>query len=96
MYFGTGKYYETADQDPANAVQYNTMYGIWDRDIGTNYIRFQRRTKWPRSPRVTPSVLQQQTIDTQTASDSTYAFDSNTYRHADGQQYTDDLGHACR
>jgi len=36
VYFGTGKYYEPSDQDPANAVQYNTMYGIWDRDFGSN------------------------------------------------------------
>jgi type IV pilus assembly protein PilY1 len=34
VYFGTGKYYELADQDPSNAVQYNTMYGLWDRDDG--------------------------------------------------------------
>lgn len=32
VYFGTGKYYETTDNDPANAVSPNTMYGIWDDD----------------------------------------------------------------
>ncbi len=36
VYFGTGKYYEMADQDPANAVVYNTMYGLWDRDDGND------------------------------------------------------------
>lgn len=34
LYFGTGKYYEFEDQDPDNAVTYNSMYAIWDRDLG--------------------------------------------------------------
>jgi type IV pilus assembly protein PilY1 len=60
VYFGTGKYYEDADQDPLNAVQYNTMYGIWDRD----------------DPNLSPGsvttrnsdILQQQTIEVETSS----------------------------
>ncbi|MGB5468741.1 MAG: PilC/PilY family type IV pilus protein, partial [Sedimenticolaceae bacterium] len=34
VYFGTGKYFEQGDQDPNAAVEFNTMYGIWDRDNG--------------------------------------------------------------
>jgi len=67
VYFGTGKYYETADQDPANAVQYNTMYGIWDRDDGSTVASVTTTRD--------SSVLQQQTIDTQTVS----TFGSNTF-----------------
>jgi type IV pilus assembly protein PilY1 len=61
VYFGTGKYYETTDQDPANAVVHNTMYGIWDRDNGPS----------GSGPTVTSvetrnsSVLQKQTIEYQ-------------------------------
>jgi type IV pilus assembly protein PilY1 len=67
VYFGTGKYYELADQDPANAVQYNTMYGIWDRDNpGLTVNTVTTRDS---------SILQQQTITTQTVD----TFGSNSY-----------------
>ena len=66
VYFGTGKYYETTDGDPANAVQYNTMYGIWDRDLGSTITSVTTRNS---------NVLQQQTITTQTAG----TFGSNSY-----------------
>ncbi len=35
VYFGTGKYYELTDSDPNNAVSPNTVYGIWDKDDGS-------------------------------------------------------------
>ncbi|MCB1926243.1 MAG: hypothetical protein KDJ27_21350 [Gammaproteobacteria bacterium] len=53
VYFGTGKYYELTDQDPATAVVYNTMYGIWDRDDGNQVTSVTSRNS---------NVLQQQTI----------------------------------
>jgi type IV pilus assembly protein PilY1 len=53
IYFGTGKYYEPADQDPANAVQFNTMYGIWDRDTGATVSTVTTRNS---------NTLQQQTV----------------------------------
>jgi type IV pilus assembly protein PilY1 len=53
LYFGTGKYYEMANQDPANAVEYNTMYGIWDRDTGTTIPSVTTRNS---------NILQQQEI----------------------------------
>ncbi|MDJ0738168.1 MAG: PilC/PilY family type IV pilus protein [Gammaproteobacteria bacterium] len=53
VFFGTGKYYELVDQDPANAVQDNTMYGIWDRDDGNTITSVTTRNS---------NVLQQQTI----------------------------------
>ncbi len=34
VYFGTGKYYESLDANPDNAVYPNTVYGIWDNDDG--------------------------------------------------------------
>lgn len=67
VFFGTGKYYETADQDPTNAVQYNTMYGIWDRDDG--------RTITSVSTSRDSSILQEQEILEQTSS----TFGSNTF-----------------
>jgi len=66
VYFGTGKYYEAADQNPANAVQYNTIYGIWDRDIGTNYYTVSASNKVASVTTRDSNLLQQQTIDTQT------------------------------
>ena len=57
VFFGTGKYYEPDDGDPLNAVQYNTMYGIWDRDTGGTVPSVTTRNS---------DVLQQQTIDLQT------------------------------
>ncbi len=32
VYFGTGKYYETTDDDPSTAVSPNTMYAVYDDD----------------------------------------------------------------
>ena len=66
VYFGTGKYYELTDQDPANSVQDNTMYGIWDRDDGNTVPTVTTRNS---------NILQQQTITTQ--ADET--FGSNTF-----------------
>ena len=66
VYFGTGKYYELADQDPANAVAYNTMYGIWDRDDGNTITSVTTRNS---------NVLQQQTITTEQVS----TFGSNSF-----------------
>lgn len=66
VYFGTGKYYEIVDQDPANAVQNNSMYGIWDRDDGTTVPSVTTRNS---------NTLQQQTIDTQTVG----TFGSNSF-----------------
>lgn len=54
IYFGTGKYYELTDQDPANAVVHNTMYGIWDRDDGQTISTVTTRNS---------NVFQKQTID---------------------------------
>ena len=59
VYFGTGKYFESGDQDPNNAVESNTMYGIWDRDNGLTVPSVTTRNF---------NVLQQQTIETQTVS----------------------------
>ena len=59
VYFGTGKYFESGDQDPGNAVESNTMYGIWDRDNGLTVPSVLARNS---------NVLQQQTIETQTSS----------------------------
>ena len=56
VYFGTGKYYERKDQDPDEAVVYNTMYGIWDRDTGTAISSVTTRTS---------AVLQKQEITTE-------------------------------
>ncbi|MCB1800972.1 MAG: hypothetical protein KDI82_04710 [Gammaproteobacteria bacterium] len=56
VYFGTGKYYELIDQDPANAVAYNTMYGIWDRDDDLTVTSVTTRNS---------NVLQKQTITLQ-------------------------------
>ncbi|MCB1728045.1 MAG: hypothetical protein KDI22_11510, partial [Gammaproteobacteria bacterium] len=66
VYFGTGKYYETADQDPTNAVAYNSMYGIWDRDTGATITSVTTRNS---------NILQQQTITQQTAG----TFGSNSF-----------------
>ena len=66
VYFGTGKYYETADQDPTNAVAYNSMYGIWDRDNGQTITSVTTRNS---------NILQQQTITQQTAG----TFGSNSF-----------------
>jgi type IV pilus assembly protein PilY1 len=63
VYFGTGKYYEPDDQDPANAVQYNTMYGIWDRDTGTAIDSVATRNS---------AILQQQAITLQPPDASTF------------------------
>jgi type IV pilus assembly protein PilY1 len=64
VYFGTGKYYEMVDQDPLNAVLYNTMYGIWDRDDGNTIASVVARNS---------NTLQKQEITTQT----TATFDGN-------------------
>ncbi len=66
VYFGTGKYYEQLDNDPLNAVQYNSMYGIWDRDTGATISSVVARNS---------NILQQQTIDTQTLG----TFDGNPF-----------------
>ena len=58
VFFGTGKYFESVDGDPNQAVQYNTMYGIWDRDTGSTITSVTTRNS---------NILQQQTITTQTA-----------------------------
>ncbi len=52
LYFGTGKYYELEDQDPATAVTYNSIYGLWDR-VGTQIPSVVTRNS---------EVLQQQTV----------------------------------
>ena len=65
VYFGTGKYYELVDQDPLNAVLYNSMYGIWDRDDGNTITSVTTRNS---------NILQKQEITTQT----TATFGSNT------------------
>lgn len=69
VYFGTGKYYESVDQDPNTAVRYNTMYGIWDRDNGATISSVTTRDS---------NTLQQQTIATQTL--STFGSNSETIR----------------
>jgi type IV pilus assembly protein PilY1 len=66
VYFGTGKYYEPSDQDPANAVQYNSMYGIWDRDDGSTVPSVTARNS---------DTLQQQTVTTETVG----TFGTNSY-----------------
>jgi len=66
VYFGTGKYYEQADSDPLTAVQYNTMYGIWDRDTGATISSVTSRNS---------NILQQQTITTQVLG----TFDGNPF-----------------
>jgi type IV pilus assembly protein PilY1 len=65
VYFGTGKYYEMVDQDPLNAVLYNTMYGIWDRDDGNTITSVTARDS---------NRLQKQEITTET----TATFGGNT------------------
>ena len=67
VYFGTGKYFEIGDNDPANVVdgdpgdgvEYNSMYAIWDRDNGNTVTSVTT----PRNS----NTLQRQTITTQTA-----------------------------
>ena len=68
VFFGTGKYYELTDQDPATAVVYNSMYGIWDRDAAT--IANPITSVTARNS----AVLQEQEITTQEVA----TFDSNT------------------
>lgn len=69
VFFGTGKYYELTDQDPANAVVYNSMYGIWDRDSGATITSVTTRNS---------NILQKQEITTQTV--STFGSNSETVR----------------
>lgn len=66
VYFATGKYFEQTDGDPLNAVQYNSVYGIWDRDAGGTITSVTTRNS---------DVLQQQTIDEQTVQ----SFDGNSH-----------------
>jgi type IV pilus assembly protein PilY1 len=74
LYFGTGKYFELDDQDPTNAVLYNTMYGIWDRDIADSNPSSSLKT----IPSVTTrnsNTLQQQEIELEQSA----TFGSNTF-----------------
>jgi len=65
VYFGTGKYYQTMDGDPAQSGA-NSMYGVWDRDTGTTVTSVVTRNS---------NLLQQQTVLDQRAED----FDGNVY-----------------
>lgn len=38
IYFGTGKYFETGDNDPANINYTNSFYGIWDKNDGSTTV----------------------------------------------------------
>jgi type IV pilus assembly protein PilY1 len=66
VYFGTGKYYEAEDGDPANAVA-NTMYGIFDDDSGATIPSVTDHT--------VSNVLQRQVITTLTGQ----TFGTNTF-----------------
>jgi len=41
VYFGTGKYLNTTDNDPSAQVQVNSLYAIWDDGSGTTVTRSQ-------------------------------------------------------
>ncbi len=66
VYFGTGKPFQSGGQDPNAAVEFNTMYGIWDRDNGQTVTPVTTRNS---------KVLQQQTIELQDSN----AFGSNEF-----------------
>lgn len=65
LFFGTGKYYQNDDQDPLNAVQFNTVYGLWDRN-GSTITSVTTRNS---------NILQKQTVDVEVNE----SFDGNSF-----------------
>ncbi len=66
VYFGTGKYFETIDGNPANQARTQTFYGIWDRLQGPTQLQ-----TFTRAHLLQQNILEEDSVPFDTDGDGT-------------------------